>query len=158
MMAREETQPRSAGGITLNTDWTTALGMALLLVICGLLLRSEVNKFVWGYFIGPKPFHRSFFSVFNKAFEVVVTLYFIMFAFRVPKRSAKIGSVLMGAALASGVLFSFIHLTTRAYHIAAVSGSAMRQIALVLFCVAIAEWFRSVAHWTSKSDSAGGQT
>jgi len=42
--------------------------------------------------------------------------------------------------------------------IVAVSGSFVRQIALIIYCVAIAQWFKSVVSRSSPSESWGNET
>lgn len=152
------TENRRIGEIVVDSDWGTTLEVATLFIICALLLMSEIRKFIWGHFAIPKPFHPSFFAIFNEVFEIVVVVYLFMFAFKAQTIALKFAFVLIGIPFVSARMLSFIHSSPPTYHAVAISNSVMRQIALTIFCVAIAEWFRSVVRWDQPSDSQRGQS
>ena len=156
---KEETKTRSSRifHITMDSDWFTALGVAVLLVASGLLLVREIDHFIWGHFSEPVRLHRSFWNIWNKVFEAIAAIYCFMFAFKFPKKSVKIASVLMGINLAGFVLLSCFPISSSVRHIAAVSGSAVRQVALAIFCVALSQWLKSIVSWGRQSELAGGE-
>jgi hypothetical protein len=132
--------------ITIDRDWITTIMMAVLFIICGLLLAQEIRHVAQGYFHGPERLRISFWSIWNKVFEVIAAIYFFMFAFSVPKKSVKTASILMGTDLAVYALLSCFPISLALGHIVAISGSAARQIALIIYCVEIARWLVSVFH------------
>ena len=156
MKAEPETRSQRVWEVTIESDWLTTLGAALLLILCGLLLSREIAHVMWGHFVGPMHLQRSFWSIFSKAFELIVAIYCFMFAFKFPRKSLKVASVLMGTNFAGYFVLSCFHISSSVRHIAAVSGSVMRQIALAIFCVAIAQWLKSVVRWDSPSETCGG--
>ena len=130
--------------ITIDSAWITTIMMAVLFIICGLLLTQEIHHVVQGHFRGPDRLQIGFWTIWNKVFEVIAAIYFFMFAFRFPKKSVKIASVLLGTDLAVYALLSCFPISLTVGHIVAISGSVVRQIALTIYCMAIAQWFKSV--------------
>lgn len=156
MKAEPKTRPCRLWEITVGSDWFTTSGAAVLFVVSGLLLVREVDHFIWGRFSGPVRLHPSFWSIWNKVFEAIAALCCFMFAFTIPKKSVKIASVLMGIDLAGFALLSCFYISPSVRNIAAVSGSALRQVALAIFCVILAQWLRSVVRWGRQSSLGGG--
>ena len=144
--------------ITVERDWFTTLMAAVLFAVSGLLLVREIDHFIWGRFSEPALFHRSFWTIWNKVFEAIAAIYFFMLAFTFPKKSVKIAFLLMGTDLAGFVLLSCFYISPGVRHFAAVSGSAVRQVALAIFCVALAQWLRSVVRRGRESEPPGGET
>ncbi|HUM05035.1 MAG TPA: hypothetical protein VLT90_06220 [Terriglobales bacterium] len=144
--------------ITIDSNWITTGLMAVLLVVCVLLLAQEIHRVALGHFFGPVRPRISFWSIWNKVFQVIAAIYFFLFAFKFPKKSVRIASVLMGTDLAVHALLSFVSLSLTVGQIVAVSGSFVRQIALIIYCVAIAQWFKSVVSRSSPSESWGNET
>jgi hypothetical protein len=156
--AETETRSSRIWEITVESDWFTTLGAAVLFIVSGLLLVWEIDHFILGHLSGPVRLHRSFWSIWNKVFEAIAAICCFIFAFTLPKKSVKIASLLMGINLAGFVLLSCFHISPGVRHIAAVSGSAMRQVALAIFCVALAQWLRSVVRWGRQSELGGGES
>jgi len=144
--------------ITVESDWFTTVGAAVLLIVSGLLLVREIDHFIWGHLSGPVHIPRSLWSIWNKVFEAIAAVCCLMFAFKFPNNSVRIASLLMGIDLASFVLLSCFHMSPGVLHTAAVSGSAMRQVALAIFCVALAQWLRTVVRWGRQSELPGGES
>jgi hypothetical protein len=143
--------------ITIDSDWITTGVMAVLFVSCGLLLAQEIHYVAQGYFPGPERLRIDYWSIFHKFFEVIVAIYFFVFAFRSPKRPVKIASALMGTTFAVFVLLSCFPISPSVGRIVAMSVSVVRQISLIIFCMAIAVWFKSVVHWSSPPEPRGGE-
>ena len=141
---------------TVESDWFTALGAVALFIVCGALLVREIDHSIWGHFSRPVRLHLGFWSICNEVFEAVAAVYCFIFAFKFPNKYVKTASVLMGMNLTGFVLLSGFQIPTRALYIASVSGSAVRQIALGIFCVALAQWLRSVVRWGRRSELPGG--
>jgi hypothetical protein len=144
--------------ITVESDWLTTLGAAVFFIVSGLLLVREIDHFIWGRFSAPVGFHRSFWSIWNKVFEAIAAVSCFMFASTFRRKSVKTASLLMGVNFAGFVLLSCFPISPGVRHIAAVSGSAVRQVALAIFCVALAQWLRSVVRWGRPSELPGGET
>lgn len=132
--------------ITIDSDWITTIMMAILFIICGLLLAQEICHVAQGHFHEPERLRISFWSIWNKVFEVIAAVYFFMFAFRVPRKPVKTASILMGTDLAVYALLSCFPISLALGHVVAISGSAVRQIALIIYCVEIARKLMSVFH------------
>lgn len=144
MMADPRIPARPKFGLTVDSDWRTTVFMAALFLICSFLLAWEIYDAMRGHITAESPLHRNYFSVFDKSYEVIAAIICFVFASGAPKRSVKIASVLMGVNFAGGALLSCFHLSQPVKHMSALGGTILRQVALVIFCVAIAEWFRSV--------------
>jgi hypothetical protein len=158
LKAEPRTQSPRIWGITVESDWFTTLGAAVLFILSGLLLVREIDHFIWDHLSGPVPLHRSFWSIWNKVFEAIAAIQCFIFAFRVPKRPVKIAAALMGINLTAFVLLSWFDLSPSVRHIVAMSGSAVRQLSFAIFCVALAQWVRSVVRWGRPSDLPGGES
>jgi hypothetical protein len=156
--AGPKTRSRQIQEITVGSSWFTAVGAAALLIVSGLLLVREIDHFVWGHLSGPVHIRTSFWSIWNKVFEAIAAIYCFMFAFKFPNNSVKIASLLVGIDLSSFVLLSCLHTSPGVLHIAAVRGSAVRQVALAIFCVALAQWLRSVVRRGRQSELPGGES
>ena len=131
--------------------------MAGLFIICALLLGQNIWHFVQGNLHGPERLHIDFWSIWSKVFLVIASIYLFVFAFRFPKMSVKIASALLGTELAANVLLSCVYVSPTAGHIANILGSVVRQIALIIFCFVIAEWFKMYFQRDSFSESTGGR-
>ena len=155
---RSDNDMRSASTweITVDSDWFTTLGAVVLLVLSALLLVREIDHFVWGRLSLPVPLRISFWIIWNKIFEAIAAIFCFVFAFKLANKYLKTASALMGMNLAGFVLFSCFPISPRALHVVALSGSVMRQIALVTFCVALAQWLKSVVRWGPQTELTGG--
>jgi len=156
MKTKPETRTARVWEFSVDSDWITTLGMLLLFFICGWLLLREIRDFIWGHLTVRAHFHKGFWSIWNKVFEVIAAVCWFMFALRFPKKSAKLGCTLMGIYLFGWVLLSCLQLSSSVQRIAATSASILWQIALGVLCVAIADWFRSVVQRGRPSDVRGG--
>jgi hypothetical protein len=152
MSVESETRHGHVLGITIGSDREMTLWMAVLFVICGLLLAEEIHRVFQGNFFGPTHVRMNYWSISTKAFETIVAIYFFMFAFRIPKKSVKFASALMGADFSVFVLLSLFSVPATVGHTVAIIGSAARQIALLIFCVAIAQWLKSAVRRSSSTD------
>jgi len=150
-------RPARTWDITVESDWFTALGAVALFIVAALLLVREIDRFIGGHFSRSVRLHMGFGSIWNKVFDAIAAIYCFIFAFKFRSKYVKTASVLMGMNLTGFVLLSCFQIPTRALHIASVSGSAVRQIALAIFCVALAQWLRSVVRWDRPSELAGGK-
>ena len=156
MSAESDTRPVQVFGITIWTGRETLLWMAALFVLCVLLLAQSVYQVFRGHFPGPTHVRMNYWSISDKVFQAIVAIYCLIFAFSIPKKAAKIAFALIGADFSVFVLLSFSTISATAGHIVAIVGSALRQIAYIIFCVSIAEWFKSVALQDSRSETLGG--
>ena len=156
MSVEPESRPVPVLGIRINSTREVAIWMAVLFVICVLLLAKEIYRVVHGHFFGPTHLTMNYWSIFYKVVEAITAIYFIMFAFSFPKKSVKIAFALMGADFSVFVSLSFFSVSAAVGQIVAIIGSAVRQIALIIFCMAIAQWFRSVFLRGSPSALRGG--
>ena len=151
-------EPRTRGRreITFDSDWLTTIGLGLLFVVLCLLLVKDIQDFIWRHFTGPTHVQLNYWSISNNIFQGIAGIYGFIFAFTFPQKLAKIACVLMGAKLAGFALLSCINISSSVRHVAAVCGSIVSQIALVIFLVVIAQWFKSVIRWDTPSELQGG--
>lgn len=152
----DSTQSTPNRGIEVDSDWLTTLWTILLLPICVLLLVREVRHFFWGTLRLPAHFQISFWSIWNALWKAIALVYCFIFATRLPTKSAQFASMVAGACFGGSLSLSFIWLPPSAQHMAALLLSLLWQIALVLSCVAIGEWFRSVLRSVSSTSIQGG--
>jgi hypothetical protein len=141
--------------IDVKSDWITTLAMALLLVLCGLLLTREIDRSIWGHLERPSHPHIGFWSIYNRVLIGFAAILCVPYASAFQSRSVKLAFALAGIRLAVFDLLSCFNISSSVSHIAAVAGSAVSQVALAIFCVAIAQWFRTVVHWNPPSESLG---
>jgi len=158
MTEEAKTPPSSWGEITVDSDWLTTLGAIALLVACCLLLVSEIRHFVWGHFAQPAQARRDFFGILNEVYKIIASILAFVLAFEIREKSAKVGCLLGGLSLASSSLLSFLHVSSRAFPTAAMARSVVRQVALVLFLVAIARWLKSVVGRAPRTGPPGGES
>ncbi len=158
MKSEPNTRSERTWEITVESNWLTTLGAVVLFMVCGLLLVREIDHFIWGHVSGPVRLHRGFWSVWNKVFEAIAAIYGFIFAFNFPNKYVKTACVLMGIDLSASVLLSCFHIPPSALHIAAMSGSALRQVALAIFCVALAQWLKSVVRRGAQPEIPGGES
>jgi len=155
MSVESDTRPVHVLGMTIESNRETTLWMAVLFVICVLLLAQEIHGVLQGHFFRPMLLRMNYWSIFYKIFEAIVAIYFFIFAFSFPKKSVKIASALMGADFSIYFLLSLFPISAALGHTVAMIGSAVRQIALIIFCVAIVEWFKSATRGSSTTDPEG---
>ncbi len=144
--------------IAVESDWITTAGATVLLLVCCLLLVREIDHFIWHQLSRPAHIHGGFWSIWNKVSEAMTGICCFLAAFTLPKKSVKIACALMGIDFAGFALLSFFHTSSGLLRIAAVGGSAARQVALAIFCMALAQWLRSVVHRDSQSELPGGES
>ena len=162
MTAGQKRDTRRIWAVTIDSDWITAFLMAALLIICGLLLARDIHELFRGRVAHWVPLRRTFFDVFTGVFEVVAAVYCFLAGLRHPANSIKFGKavrfafVLVGIRLAGAAIFGFLHTFPNVRHITAIISAIAMQIALVIFCVAVANWFRSIVHWNLDSTPPGG--
>jgi len=158
MSAESDTRTVHVLGTTIWTGREGILWMAALFVLCGLLLAQAIHHVVQGKLSGPTQVHMNYWSISDKVFEAIAATYCFIFAFRIPKKSVKIAFALMGTDLGVFALLSFFPISATVGHIVAVAGSAARQTALVIFCVAIAQWFKSAVRKSFLNDPQDGNS
>lgn len=158
MKAEPKTRSRQTQEITVESDRFTTVGAVAFLIVCGLLLVREIDHFIWGHFSGPVHIQTSFWSIWGKVSEAMAAICCFVVAFEFPNNSVKIASLLVGVDVSGSVLLSCLHTSPDVLHTAAVSGSAVRQVALAIFCVALARWLRSVVHRGRPSELPGGES
>ena len=133
-MDKEERSLR-VGAITVNSDWIMTLEMAALFVIVGAILIWKIR----GLAFGVASEHVSLLSI-------ITVVYCFIFAFSIPGKFVKAAFVLLGTETASRLLLKYLHAPSSVRHAAGIGGSVLDQVALTIFLVAIAQWFKSVVH------------
>ncbi len=162
MTSGQKQDTRRIWAVTIDSDWITAFLMAALLAICGMLLARDVHDMFRGRTAHWVPLRRTLFDIYTGVFEIVAALYCFLAGLRHPANSAKFGKavrfafVLLGVKLTGAAIFGFFHTSLDVRHTTAIIGTIIMQVALVVFCVAIADWFRSVVHWNVGSAPPGG--
>ena len=152
MISESDTRRVPVLGMTIDSDREMTVWMAVLFVLCGLLLAQEIHRVFQGHFFGPSHVRMNYWSISGKAVQAIAAIYFLMFAFRISRKSVKSASALMGVDFSVMVLLSLFSVPAPVGHAIAIIGSAMRQIALLIFCMAIAQWFKSSVQRSSSID------
>jgi hypothetical protein len=143
--------------ITVSSDWVTTIGMIVLLVVCGWLLAQDIENFFWGHLVGPVHVQRNYWSIWNKVVVLGVgAIYAFTFAFVFAQKHVKVACVLIALNMATYALLSCFNISPSVRHVVAVSGSIIHQIALVIFCIAIVQWFKHVVRWDTPPAPQGG--
>ena len=161
MIAEANRRQRRIGELTIDSDWLTTLCMAFVLAICASLLARDIHETVRGHFAGPGTLHKTFNGILFRIGEAIVAIYCFMAAVgraddsKIPGKSVRFAFVLMGIYFTTGVAFSIFHATVPARHAAATARIIVEQVALIIFCLAIAAWFRSVFRWSTNSEPNG---
>jgi hypothetical protein len=158
MTAIPETPRLSKWELQVKSDWITALCLLVLLVICAFLLFRDIEQLMLGQVRGAVPPHRNFWGIWDEIFEAIAAMVCFFLAFGWRTISVKIALFLMGVDLAGVFLLRLFHMSPNAEHVVAVSASVIRQISLVLICIAIAQWFRSVVHRSAANEAPGGES
>lgn len=126
--------------ITIDSDWITTVGMALLLVFCVWQLIREGRHLVFDRLAGEVLLTQ----ITDKIRTVLVVICYFLAAFSLWPHSVKLGGLLLGTDIVVRVALHYFNASTSVQHSAAVAGSIARQVALVLFVFAIVQWFKSV--------------
>jgi hypothetical protein len=152
----QQPQAGRVGNITVDSDWLTTTGLGLLFVALFLLLVKDVHSFIWGHLTEPSHVQMNYWSISNRVFEGIAAIYGFIFAFTFTQKLAKVACVLMGTRLAAFAVLSSLNISTSVRRVAAISGSIVSQVALVIFLVAIAQWFKSVIRRDPPSELQAG--
>jgi len=153
-MARNNSWWRS-WEIAIDSDWITTGLMVFLLVFCVLRLAREIHFVLQGRFSGPVHLRVSFWGIWDKTFEAIAAIYFLFFAFKTPNvipfkfpTAVRFAFALSGTDLAVYTLLSCLRISETVAHGVGICGSVVRQGALVIYVIAIVQWFRSVLYWS----------
>ena len=138
--------------ITIDSDWTMTVGLAVLFIVCASLLAREIRHFLLG--IGDPPHLNG--ALFTRIFTALAVVYCFRFAFRWPTKFVRVAWMIVGAVLTVDLVSGYAHPSSAIRHLVAVGASAVSQVALVIFLVAIVQWFKSVIRWGSPSEPGGG--
>jgi len=155
MTEQLKTSPPRPSEVTVNSDWLTTVWAVLGLIGCFLLLVSSIGHLMWGHLVLPRPARRDLFGILNEVYKVFACILAFVLAFEFREKSLKFGCVLGGLSLVISSLLGLLHMSSRAFHTLAIARSAMWQVALILFLVAIAQWLRSVVR-KAPTEPAGG--
>lgn len=143
-MTEEPQVSTRRSGIAFDSDWITTAGMLLLLVACLFWFVADVRRLIWDHLTGPAQIHPSFWSIWNLTFDAIAAILLLIFATKLTQTFARVGCVLMGTRLAIFALLSCLNISAAERRVAAVSGSIIGQIALLIFCAAIVQWLKGV--------------
>ncbi|MGA7291009.1 MAG: hypothetical protein WBW53_23455 [Terriglobales bacterium] len=127
--------------ITVDSNWITTTGMALLLVLGGGALIHEIRNLLSDALDKPISFC-----------TIVLTPCLFLAALGEKKISLKIAFVLWGTRVAARVSSSCLHDYPGVQHFTAAGGSIANQIAFTIILVAIVQWFRSVVRWNRSAE------
>jgi hypothetical protein len=155
-MTEEIQASRHGRELTVDSDRITTFGAIALFIICTVLLVGDVRNFIWGHLQGPVLIHKSFGSIWNKVLEGVAAIYGFVLASSFTQKPVKIACILIGVRMAGFVLLSCFNVSPSVRHIAAVSGSIVDQVALVIVCVVIVQWLTRVVRWSPPPEAHGG--
>jgi hypothetical protein len=154
-------EPRRIWAVTIDSDWITTLSMAFLLAISASLLARELHDTLRGYIAEPGTLRITFNGILFRIGEVIAAIYCFMAGLGRVGGSKKFGNAerfafaLMAIYFTMGAALSVFRISLPAQHAAAVTRTVLVQVALIIFCVAIAGWFRSVFHWRANSERNG---
>jgi len=142
----DKTQGRPIREITIDSNWIVTVLMAVLGVICSAMLIREIRDFAFANAVEQQPLTE---GLFTKVFEGIAAIYCFISAFSFRKKPVKLAFLLTAVDLSVGVVLSYFHLGSGFQHFVGVARSALRQVALTIFIVAIVQWFKSVVSFRS---------
>jgi hypothetical protein len=128
--------------ITIDSNWIETIVMAVALVFCGWQLIREGRHLVFDRITGTVLLTQ-FIDKVRTGLLVVCCFLGIFLPW---PRSVKLGGLLLGTDIVVRVALHYFDASTTVQHSAAVAGSIARQVALVLFILAIVQWFKSKVH------------
>jgi hypothetical protein len=132
--------------ITVDSDFTTTALVVVLFIILSLLLTRDIRHILWGV-----PDQIAIGGTLNLLGAVIALFYCLAFAFRWPNRLVKIGSTLFAAHYILAVALTYLGTSFTPRPTLGFADSILRQISLVCFLVAIADWLRTVTRWVPSS-------
>lgn len=135
--------------ITIDSNWIETIVMAVILVFCGWQLIREAQHLLSDRLKGTVLLTQFI----DKARTGLLVCCYFLGVFLPWPRSVKLGGLLLGTDMVVRIALHYFDASTPVWHSAAVAGSIARQVALVLFIFAIAQWFKSKVHWTFPSDN-----
>jgi hypothetical protein len=139
-------RPGRPGELTVDSDLTTTVMLAVLFVVLGLILARDIRQTLWGV-----DDHISIKGTMNRFGDALTLVYCLVFLFRWPNRLVKIGCALAAVDLIIRFLLTYLHFSRRLQPAILLARSAALQASLVTFLIAIAQWFRAVVRWEPQS-------
>jgi hypothetical protein len=134
------------GEITVDSDRSTTALAAIAFIVLGLLLANDIRQVLWG-----TPNQIAIAGTLNRLCAAFTVFYGIFLAFTWPSRLVKVGCGLLTAELGVRFAFTYLRISPIARHPLVIARSEALQLSLLIFLVAIAQWFRTVVRWAPPS-------
>ncbi|MFZ0136276.1 MAG: hypothetical protein WAK89_04405 [Candidatus Sulfotelmatobacter sp.] len=134
------------GEITVDSDLTTAMLLAVLFIVLSLMLMRDIRHILWS-----APNQIAIGGTLNRLGAALALVYCLVFVFKWPNRLVRIGGALLAAHFSLALALTYLRISPTALPTLAFADSIVRQISLVTFLVAIARWFRTVVRWAPPS-------
>jgi len=138
------------GEIIVDSDRATTVLLAVLFIVLSLVLMLDIRQTVWG-----TPNHIAINGTLNRVGAALSLVYCLVLVFRWSNRLIRVGSTLLAIDLVIRFAFTYLQLTSAVRPTLVFIRSATLQISLIIFLVAIANWFRTVVRWSPPSPSQG---
>jgi len=144
-------RPTRFGEITVDSDFTTTVMLAVLFVILSLMLMRDIRHILWS-----APSQIAIRGTLNRLATAFALVYCVVIVFRWPNRLVKIGCALFGAHFGLALALTYLRISPTTRPTLAFADSIALQISLVTFLVAIARWFRTVVRRAPSSPGERG--
>lgn len=122
--------------IEIDSDWISAIGLALLFLFFAFLLIREMRDLQFGKV--DHPVHR---------YWIIVVVYCLPLAFSSFSKPMKVAFSLLAMELMLRLALAYLHASAGVRHNAAVAGSIASQISYAIILFEIAQWFKSVVRF-----------
>ncbi len=139
-------RPTRFGEITVDSDFTTTALLGVLFIVLSLMLMRDIGHILWSV-----PNQIAIRGTLNRLSAALMLAYGLVFVFRWPNRLVRVGCALFAAHLGLALASTYLRISPTALPTLAFADSIVRQISLVAFLVAIAQWFRTVVRWAPPS-------
>jgi hypothetical protein len=135
-------KPTRFGEITVDSDFTTTVLLAILFIILSLRLLRDIRYFLWS-----APSQIAISGTLNRLGAALAVVYCLFIVFSWPNGVVKIGCALLAAHLSPALALTYLRISPTSLPALAFADAIVMQISLVTFLVAIARWFRMVIYW-----------
>ena len=139
-------RPTRFGEITVDSDFTTTALLGVLFIVLSLMLMRDIGHILWSV-----PNQITIRGTLDRLSAALMLAYGLVFVFRWPNRLVRVGCALFAAHLGLALASTYLRISPTALPTLAFADSIVRQISLVAFLVAIAQWFRTVVRWAPPS-------
>ncbi|MGC2247794.1 MAG: hypothetical protein WA609_14410 [Terriglobales bacterium] len=138
--------------ITIDSNWITTIGMALLFAVLSFLLGWSVRDLLFdrvglGVLVGLR-------HGLDTLTYVLGSVYSFVFAYSFPTKTLKLAFSLLGIKYTLLLILPYLHISAGALHSGEIALAIASQISYSIILFVIAQWFKNVVRRARPSDRA----